>query len=189
MTQNEEDSSKEGQTVHKISDASKFPSLTIALTEIRRRYDTEQTRKSQLETKISAVIAVNALLISLAGTIETAQTFTTIVVLLPSLLSAGLGLRDLNAQRYLQPGPDIDELFGYAREKTPNAQKKFIQNYRQAIKHNTEQNNGRVQTLRWCIYLTALSFILVTLSPLVDLGIEWLSVVFEGWWSSQVAVS
>lgn len=151
-----------------IEQESEFPSLSIALEEIRRNYDTEQRRKSNIEVKIGTIIGVDALLISVVGVFGEMYILTRLAVLIPAVVAVGYVLQAFNSREYLKPGPPVDELFGSARQDTANARKQFIQNYRQAVKHNAQMNSDRVDTLEKCFWLTVVSFFLLLLSPTLD---------------------
>jgi len=155
-----------------IEDETEFPSLDVALGEVRESYDIEQSRKSNIEVKIGGVVAVNALLISVITAVDTVGIPTAVIISLPAIVSTGLGLLALRSREYAKPGPEPDEIFGYARRDKPNSQKDFIQNYRQAIKQNHLRNNERMGTLTTCFWLTGASFVLVVGAPLIELAVQ-----------------
>lgn len=151
-----------------IKNESEFPSIELSLEEVRRNYDTEMARKSNIEVRIGAIVGIDALLISVVGVVGDVHPATKLLILLPALAASGFGLSAFNSREYRKPGPETDELFGYARMDHPNAAKDFIQNYRQAISHNMTQNKRRMDTLDTCFKLTTASFILILLSPVLD---------------------
>lgn len=155
-----------------IEDASEFPSLDVALEEVRESYGVEQSRKSNIEVKIGGVVAVNALLISVISAVGTLGFLTSVIVSLPALVSTGLGLLALRSREYAKPGPEPNDIFGYARRDDANSRKAFIQNYRQAIKQNHIMNNERMETLTTCFWLTGASFVLVVGAPVVEVIIQ-----------------
>lgn len=155
-----------------IEDESEFPSLDVALEEVRESYDVEQSRKSNIEVKIGGVVAVNALLISVITAVDSVGFLTAVIVSLPALVSTGLGLLALRSREYAKPGPEPDDIFGYARQDKPNSQKDFIQNYRQTIKQNHQRNNERMGTLTTCFWLTGATFVLVVGAPLIELSVQ-----------------
>jgi hypothetical protein len=161
---------KQLEEQYQISDESAFPSLSLSLEELHRHYDIEQDRKSNIEVRIGAIVGIDALLISVVGVFGQFHIATKLAILIPALVAAGFGLAAFNSREYLKPGPEVDEIFGYARMEDPNAVKNFIQNYRQAIKHNTQMNTERMDTLDTCFSLTAVSFVLILVSPWVDLA-------------------
>jgi len=156
----------------KIEDESEFPSLDVALKEVRESYDIEQSRKSNIEVKIGGIVAVNALLISMITVVNTMEFPTSVIVSLPALVSTGLGLLALRSREYAKPGPEPDDIFGYARLDKSNSQKDFIQNYRQAIKQNYQKNNERMRTLTICFWLTGTAFLLVVSVPVINLSVR-----------------
>ena len=151
-----------------ITDSSKFPSLSIALDELRQKYSIEQDRKSNIEVKIGAIIGIDAILVSIVGAFGSIHLLTKVVILLPALFSAGFALKTFNSRTYEKPGPEVDEIFSYARMDEASARKNFVQNYRQAVKHNARQNDRRMETLDTCFILTAVSLLLIVGSPLLD---------------------
>jgi hypothetical protein len=155
-----------------IEDASEFPSIDVALEEVRESYGVEQSRKSNIEVKIGGLIAVNALLISVISAIGTLGFLTSVIVSLPALVSTGLGLLALRSREYAKPGPEPNDIFGYARRDKANSRKDFIQNYRQAIKQSHLRNNERMETLTTCFWLTGASFVLVVGAPIVEAIIQ-----------------
>ena len=155
-----------------IADSYEFPSLDVALDEIRKSYDVEQARKSNIEVKTGGIVGINALLISVVSTVGTVGFAASVIILLPALSSTVLGLVTLRPRQYTKPGPEPNEIFAYARRDKTNSHKDFIQNYRKAINQNHETNNDRMGTLTICFWLTGASFILVTGAPLVESGIQ-----------------
>lgn len=153
---------------YEIESESEFPSLSIALEEARRNYDTEQSRKSNIEVKIGTIIAVDALVISIVSVFGTMYIPTRLAILIPVVIAIGFALQAFSSREYLKPGPPVDELFGAARNDIMNTQKNFIQNYRQAIKHNAQRNSDRMKTLKKCFWLTVFSVFLLLLSPSLD---------------------
>lgn len=153
---------------YEIESESEFPSMSIALEEIRRNYDTEQRRKSNVEVKIGTIIGVDALIISVVGVFGTMHILTRLAILIPAVIAVGFALQAFSSREYLKPGPPVDELFGTARNDTVNTRKQFIQNYRQAIKHNAQKNSDRMDTLKKCFCLTVFSFFLLLLSPTLN---------------------
>jgi len=91
-----------------IEDETEFPSLDVALGEVRESYDIEQSRKSNIEVKIGGVVAVNALLISVITAVDTVGIPTAVIISLPALVSTGLGLLALRSREYAKPGPEPD---------------------------------------------------------------------------------
>lgn len=153
---------------YRIADESEFPSIDTALDELRRNYDTERDRKSNIEVRIGAIVGIDALLISVVGVVGQVHVATKLAILLPALAAAGFGLAAFNSREYCKPSPEVDEIFGYAKMDRPNAAKNFIQNYRKAISHNNMRNNERMDTIDTCFKLTVVSFLLILLSPGLD---------------------
>jgi len=155
-----------------IDDATEFPSLDVALEEVRESYGVEQSRKGNIEVKIGGLVAVNALLISVIIAVNTLGFLTSVIVTSPALVSTALGLLALRSREYAKPGPEPDDIFGYARRDKANSRKDFIQNYRQAIKQNHIRNNERMETLTKCFWLTGVSFVLVVGAPVVEAFVQ-----------------
>lgn len=153
---------------YEIESESEFPSMSVALEEIRRNYDIGQTRKSNIEVKIGTIIGVDAFVISIVGVFANMYILTWFAVLIPAVIAVGFALKAFSSREYRKPGPPVDELFGVAQQDVVNARKQFIQNYRQAIKHNAQKNNERMDTLKTCFWLTVLSYLLLLLSPTLN---------------------
>jgi hypothetical protein len=160
-------------------DPDAFPSLALALEEIRQNYLTEQDRKSNIEVRIGAIVGIDALLVSLVGVFGQMHWLTRASILIPALVAGGYGLAAFSSREYRKPGPEADEIFGYARKEEGEATKAFIQNYRRAINHNNARNNERMDTLDRCFKLTALSFIFILLSPALDAAIFWIGTLLR----------
>lgn len=149
---------------------SDFPSIAISLEETRAKYELEQTRKSNIESRISAIIGLNALFISFYGLLLTdiVDFSTQAFVLLPSLISGLYGIQILRNREYKMPKPFIDDIIGYARKSETDASIELILNYRKAIKHNRTQNEKCVSRLRYCIWLTSISLLLIIVAPFLN---------------------
>ena len=156
-----------------------FPSLALVLEEIRQDYLTEQDRKSNIEGRIGAIVGIDALLVSLVGVFGEMYWFVQAGILVPALVAGGFGLAALNSREYRKPGPEPDDSFGYARKENAEALKSYIQNYRRAINHNNARNNERMDTLDRCFQLTAVAFIVLFLSPVLEAVIRGLAMVLR----------
>lgn len=156
-----------------------FPSLALALKEVRQDYLTEQDRKSNIEVRIGTIIGVNALLVSLVGVFGEMHWFVQGSILIPALAAGGFGLAAFNSREYRKPGPEPDDVFGYARKDGAEALKSYIQNYRRAINHNSARNDERMDTLDRCFQLTAAAFVVLLLSPVLEAIIRGLSIALR----------
>lgn len=154
-------------------DSETFPSLSVALAEVRQNYLTEQDRKSNIEVRIGAIVGIDALLVAVVGVFGQMHWLVQAGILLPALAAGGFGLAAFNSREYRKPGPEVDDVFGYARMGEAEALKSFIQNYRRAINHNSARNNERMDTLDLCFKLTAVAFVVLLLSPVLDAVIFW----------------
>lgn len=160
-------------------DDEKFPSLALTLEEIRQNYLTEQDRKSNIEVRIGAIVGIDALLVSLVGVFGEMHWLVRTSILILALAAGGFGLAAFNSREYRKPGPEPDDVFGYARKDNAEALRSYIQNYRRAINHNNAKNNERMDTLDLCFQLTAAAFIVLLLSPVIEAIIRGLAMVLR----------
>lgn len=158
----------DGGDRYEIEDSNEFPSVDISLEEARRRFDVEQARKSNIEVKIGVIVGIDSFLLAFIGIFGGMSTVTKLIVLFPTLVAVLMALQAFNSREYRKPGPKIDDIFSYAHQDRANAEKNLIQNYRQAVSHNTRKNSERMATLNNCLYLTGFSFLLLLVAGWID---------------------
>lgn len=148
-------------------DRSQFPSLDEMLHEARRRYDDEENRRANIESKIGILATLDALVISLNGLFPSLTGWLLMTILLPALLSAALGLIAIRPKPHLRPAGDLGDFYGEAR-KSPDRQKdELLRDYIESTEKNAIHNDRKFRVFWVCIILTLLSLILVLVVPSV----------------------
>lgn len=160
-----------------------FPTLSLTLEEVRCRYDDEEGRRGIIESKIGIVVTVNALLISFSSVILDAHILLNLLILLPSLISAGLGLYTIRSRNFSRPGKDIDDFYSYCDYESISEQKEqHLLDYIVAIDENKSLNDEKLETFNNCLVLTFISLFLLLFAPLVT-QFGYLSSAIEFWQS------
>lgn len=172
--------SDQDQSVNRnIIDPTNFPTLELTLEEVRRRYDDEEARRDTVENKISIVVTVDALLISF-GTLfnQGYRPLALGAILIPALVSAGLGLYAIRSRDYERPGKEIWDFYDYSEFNDVDAQREqLLLDYVKTTGVNKEKNKYKFKSLDLCTLLTFISITLLLITPLMDFFI-----VFELIW-------
>lgn len=150
-------------------DLSNFPGLEQALTEARRRFDNEESRRDNIERKIGIVVTVDALLISLGSLfLESGEELLSAVTLTPALLSALVGLIVIRPKNYKNPLRDPSEYYSYAGFEEEELHDKFLLSYMSAIQFNGKLNRLKVSFLNLCNVLTFTTLLLILANPILS---------------------
>jgi len=168
--QNEEEAADDRDVI----DPSEFPTLELTLEEARRQYDDEETRRDTVENKIGIVVTVDALLISFGALFNQGlHSILLAVILLPALVSAGLGLHAIRSRDYERPGKNIWDFYDYSEYDGVDSQREqLLLDYVRATGENKKKNDPKFGTFNNCIKLTFASLVLLLVTPVVvELGI------------------
>lgn len=132
-----------------------------------------------MENKIGTVVLVNALIISFGGLFSSLNSMLILVVLLPAVISASIGLYGIRSQPYGKPGYDIDDFHDYAEMNEPEQQERFLLSYEVTTQRNANLNTTKFSLFNYCIGYTFLSLLLALASPLLArFGVvEWIIVL------------
>jgi len=149
---------------------SEFPSLELTLEEARRQYNDEETRRDTVENKIGTVVTVDALLISFGALFNQGlPSLLLIVILIPALVSAGLGLHAIRSRDYERPGKNIWDFYDYSEYGDVSAQREqFLLDYVSATGENKKKNDPKFGIFNTCIKLTFTSLALLLIIPIID---------------------
>lgn len=90
-----------------------------------------------------------------------------LVVLLPAVISAGIGLYGIRSQPYGKPGYDIDDFHDYAEMTEPEQQELFLLSYEVTTQKNANLNTTKFSLFNYCIGYTFFSLLLALASPLL----------------------
>ena len=163
-------SPNDADTVSELS-SEDFPTRELTLEEARRRYDDEERRRVNVESKIGTVVTIDALVISLTGIFRQQMglslTFLFLVVL-PALASAAIGLWVLRTRSYGRPGKKIEDFHEYSGMKYEQQIEKHLLDYEVATSDNRNLTNNKYNNFDICVLLTSLSLILILTVPFVD---------------------
>lgn len=129
-----------------------------------------------MENKIGTVVLVNALIISFGGLFSSFNSMLIFVVLLPAVISVGIGLYGIRSQPYGKPGYDIDDFHEYSAMNEPEQQELFLLSYEATTQENANLNTTKFSLYNYCIGYTFLSLLLVLIAPgLSRLGVvDWI---------------
>jgi hypothetical protein len=153
-----------------VIDPSEFPSLELTLKEARRQYDDEEIRRDTVENKIGIVVTVDALLISFGALFNQGlPSLLLVVILIPALVSAGLGLHAIRSRNYERPGKNIWDFYDYSEYDDVGAQREqLLLDYVSATSGNKKKNDPKFGIFNICIKLTFTSLALLLIIPVVD---------------------
>ena len=153
-----------------VIDPSEFPSLELTLKEARRQYDDEEIRRDTVENKIGIVVTVDALLISFGALFNQGlPSLLLVVILIPALVSAGLGLHAIRSRNYERPGKNIWDFYDYSEYDDVGAQREqLLLDYVSATSGNKKKNDPKFGIFNICIKLTFTSLALLLVIPVVD---------------------
>jgi multisubunit Na+/H+ antiporter MnhG subunit len=157
-----------------VIDPSDFQTLELTLEEARRQYDDEETRRDTVENKIGIVVTVDALLISFGALFNRGpSSLALVVILLPALVSAGLGLHAIRSRDYERPGKNIWNFYDYSEYDRSDAQREqLLLDYVRTTGKNKEKNDPKFGVFNICIKLTFASLVLLLVTPVVyELGL------------------
>jgi hypothetical protein len=143
------------------------PSLSLALEEVRNRYEDVEDRRRTVESKIGTVISVNAIVISLVGIFSSFPLYYKFFVSSFALVSVALGLWAIRPRDYHRPGVEVEELFGEAQKNPSTFEVYSLNDYRDAIENNKETNDERYNWFRICSVLTFFSLTTILLGYLL----------------------
>jgi len=149
---------------------SEFPSLELTLKEARRQYDDEEIRRDTVENKIGIVVTVDALLISFGALFNQGlPSLLLVVILIPALVSAGLGLHAIRSRNYERPGKNIWDFYDYSEYDDVGAQREqLLLDYVSATSGNKKKNDPKFGIFNICIKLTFTSLALLLIIPIID---------------------
>lgn len=145
-----------------------FPTRELTLEEARRRYDDEERRRTNVENKISTVVTIDALIVSITGVFRQQMNLSfelLFLVVLPALISAGIGLWVLRAKSYGRPGKKIEDFHEYSGMKHEQQVEKQLLDYEVATSNNRRLTDEKYLYFDLCILLTAISLLLILIIP------------------------
>lgn len=141
-------------------DPSKFESIDLALTELRRRYDDEERRRVAIEDKSNRLLALDAVLIPLItgfSSLDNLLVTSAVILLLISGIMILIGVR---GRKYARPLSEIGHVYAYADDSNSEFAAAFAQLYKEAIIHNESKNNQKYRFFNLSFSLTGLAVLL-----------------------------
>lgn len=129
-----------------------------------------------MENKIGTVVLVDALIISFGGLFSSLNSMLIFVVLLPAVISAGIGLYGIRSQLYGKPGYDIDDFHEYSAMNEPEQQERFLLSYEVTTQENADLNTTKFSLFNYCIGYTFFSLLFALAAPVLSqLGVvDWI---------------
>ncbi|WP_154019097.1 hypothetical protein [Halococcus agarilyticus] len=109
----------------------------LVLSEVRRRYEFEESRRESVESKTNILIGINALLASLV-TVFSFALIPTLVIIAMVVVSIVLSIYVLKPRKYDVPGKEnIDDFMGYVTsQKGESLMRRLIRSYIISIERN-----------------------------------------------------
>lgn len=163
------------ETQQSSSSGPQFPSGDLSLEEGRRRYDEEERRRENIETKIRLVLTANTIFIS-AGILILDES-QALAAVFPSIVSTIIGLGIIFPKSYNSPIGE-GRLYHYARMEPDVFHDEALLAYLVSINRNRVVNNLKMEFLKVTIYLSSSTLGLIFLSYWVDLEIAFQFMVF-----------
>ncbi len=148
-----------------------FPTRELTLEEARRRYDDEERRRTNIESKIGTVVTIDALIVSLTGIFRQQMNLSQrslIFVVLPAMVSAAIGLWVLRTRTYGRPGKKIEDFHEHAGTSYEQQVEKHLLDYEVTTSNNRRLTNKKYRNFDICVLLTALSLLLILIIPFFD---------------------
>lgn len=153
----------------------------LALEEIRLRYQEESDRRTSIESKIGAVLTVDAIVLSVVGIFSNLNLLHYLAMGL-ALVSVFNGISALWVRDYHSPGLNIEDYLQYIDDPPQPVRRELVKSYLTVITGNEEaddpkkyfkgnrtQNDEKLEKLDQCLKLTAGSLSLVLLQPIMSL--------------------
>lgn len=170
QNQEQEDTGSDSDTERDVISPDEFPTLELTLEEARRQYDDEETRRDTVENKIGIVVTVDALLISFGALFNQGiNPIILVIVLVPALVSAGLGLHAIRSRDYERPGKDIWNFYDYSDyDNAGDQREQLLLDYVRTTGKNKEKNDPKFGVFNTCIKLTFVSLLLLLATPIAS---------------------
>lgn len=144
-----------------------FPSGDLSLEEARRRYDEEERRRENIETKIRLALTANTIFISVG--ILILDGLQALAAVFPSIVSTIIGLGIILPKSYNSPIGE-DQFYEYARAEPDEFYDDALLAYLVSINWNQVVNDLKMEILKATIYLSSSTLGLIFLSYWADLG-------------------
>lgn len=160
------DSDTEPETV-----SDDFPTRELTLEEARRRYDDEEQRRANVESKIGTVVTIDALIVSLTGIFRQQMNLSQqslVLVVLPAMVSAAIGLWVLRTRDYGRPGKKIEDFHEYVGMMHEQQVEKQLLDYEKTTSDNRRLTDRKYSNFDLCVLLTAFSLILLLSIPFTN---------------------
>lgn len=91
------------------------------------------------------------------------------MILLPALVSAGLGLHAIRSRDYERPGKNIWDFYDYSDYDNVDAQREqLLLDYVRTTGNNKEKNDPKFGVFNNCIKLTFVSLALLLIAPVAS---------------------
>lgn len=152
-----------------MSGAGRPPSIDVVVEEVRRRYDDEERRRESVDTKITGLVALNAVILSVMAIGSEAAAIPVLWQLLsiaPVIGSVGVLLHQLGGTEYKRPVRHVSRFSAFAERPEDAVKEAFLNKYLGSIKKNRATNDRRFDLLQVGIALTGLGLAVFLLASL-----------------------
>jgi len=153
----------------------KLDSVLIGLEEARRQFDQEDDRATKIETKATALITIDAVLISFILPLDIVGVITKSAVVLFAFVSIIQALRALTVHEYKQPTESPRNISGYISRSENEFGLRFLELYIGCIEHNIRTNEARLGKYRCAAGFCISAILSIGVMPLLPPAISLLA--------------
>lgn len=143
--------------------------IDVTLEEVRRRYDDEERRRAAIDTKITGLLALDAVILSVMAIGSDATSIAPIwqaASVAFVLGSIGVVIHQLGGTEYDRPIEDLNYFSTLTVDPSEGVKGEFLNQYVGSIETNQATNDRRFDLLRLGIALTGLGLAIFLLASL-----------------------
>lgn len=144
-----------------------FPSLKEGTDILESRYNEEDKRAKSIETKSRGLLAMNAIVVSLASTDSITSLLIIGLVIGFALLSAVQALRCLRSHNYRRPLEEPKNISAYIVLEKDEFNKEFLSMFVSCVDYNSKINNIRYYKYRKGFNYAVFSVLILAISPIL----------------------
>lgn len=148
-------------------DLAETASIELVLEELRRRYDDVEERRSAIDEKATRLLTLNAVLISILGTLTSVRDPVTIGAVGLLLISGGIALLSIRTREYARPLATVGHVYAYSNDSKDDFRASFAELYESAITNNEARNEIKNRYFQVGFYTSAGAILLVGVAIIV----------------------
>lgn len=151
---------------------SDFSSIDVGIKEVKEIFNREEERASTLERKITGLLAVDTILITVLSTMGDLNVIVKGVVIFVAGLSVLQCIRALSTFEYKRPFKKAKNVSAYISLEKEHARYEIFKLYIKSIRHNKSVNARRYTLFQWALRFTLLSLLLLVILPSIIFVID-----------------